>query len=185
MFNVESASPWSTRQGLRGWNPSAAAWSTTMTGRIWLVIVAVLGMVGLLQGQDKAPPSNYEHLKTLEWLIGEYKSEWTAEEDGAGVKKGDKLTSVASHKWALNKNAIAATLKLNTPSATVSEIAVMIGWDTATKQIISRSFNSAGGHGMASWSFKDGKWYVKFKGSNPEGKPTSGTLVFSEITNGS
>jgi hypothetical protein len=153
-----------------------------MTRRIWLAIVAVLGVVGLLQGQDKAPPSNYEHLKTLEWLIGEYKREWTAEKDWGAVKKGDKMTFVATGKWALNKNAIVTSHKLNTPSVTVFESAGMIGWDRATKQIIASGFDSAGGHFMSSWSFKEGKWYVKSKGSNPWGKPISGTRIFSEIT---
>jgi hypothetical protein len=153
-----------------------------MSRRIWLAIVAVLGVGGLLQGQDQAPPSNYEHLKSLEWFIGEFKCEMTADKDQGAVKKGDKLTMTASRKWALNKNAIAFSLKRSTASATVSEVAGMFGWDPAAKQIMAYGFNSDGGHGMVRLSSKDGKWYSKIKGLNPEGKPFSFTTVFSEIT---
>ena len=153
-----------------------------MTRRIWLAIVAVLGMVGLLQGQDQAPPSNYEHLKSLEWFVGEFKCEMTADKDQGAVKKGDKLTMTASRKWAVNKNAIAFSLKRNTASATVWEAAGMFGWDPAAKQIMAYGFSSDGGHALMSVSFKDGKWYHKIKGTNAEGKPFSSTTVFSEIT---
>ncbi|MCI0460935.1 MAG: hypothetical protein L0Z62_28635 [Gemmataceae bacterium] len=151
-----------------------------MTG---LAVVVVLGVVGLSQGQGKATPSNYEHLKQLEWLIGTHTDETVAKKDEPGaVKKGDKLTWTLSYKWALNKNAIQTSLTIKTKSATVWERAGMIGWDTANKQLVSGAFNSAGGHAMAIWSSKDGKWYIKGKGSNGEGKSTSSTIVLSEIT---
>ena len=70
-----------------------------------LFVAIVVSTVAL--GQETEPTSPYEHLKSLEWLIGDWVREYTMP---AGTPEwgeaGAKIQSRASFRWAPNKSFI-------------------------------------------------------------------------------
>jgi hypothetical protein len=135
-------------------------------------------------GQAGAPISNYEHLKEIEWLIGEM--EWTSEADKdiPGVcEKGDKLSGWAEHEWILNKNAIAVQIKIKTAAKGIEILSHrgIIGWDAKESSIVSSGFNSTGGRGISVWEQDGDTWALQGKGCTGEGKETSSTLIVSKV----
>jgi hypothetical protein len=149
-----------------------------------MLSAAIVLASSVVLGQADAPVSNYEHLKAIEWLIGEI--EWTAEAEEAvpGVcEKGDKLQGSAEHEWILNKNAIEVELSIKTADGGVEILAHqgIIGWDAGEKRIVSGGFNSLGGHGVSTWIQEGDKWLLKGKGVTGDGKKTTSTLIVSKI----
>jgi uncharacterized protein (TIGR02246 family) len=112
-----------------------------------------------------APPSHYEHLKDLEWLVGN----WIDQEGGDVIK--------TECQWTRNRNFL-------TRSFTVSirdriEVAGMqiIGWDAARKQIRSWVFDSDGGFVEGVWRRSGDRWIVTSKATLPDGKKGSFTSI--------
>ena len=137
----------------------------------------------MVVGQTSAS-SNYEHLKQIEWIIGEI--EWTseAEKEIPGVcEKGDKLCGWAEHEWVLNKNAIVVRLSIETADKGIEVLSYqgMIGWDAGETRIVSGGFNSIGSHSTSVWSCEGDKWLLKGKGVLGTGEKTTSTLVISNI----
>jgi hypothetical protein len=80
------------------------------------------------------PPSNYEHLRVLEWVVGN----WSAESE----------TGEAEHlslSWAEGQNFIVGTFKASVKGVSVGEATHWVGWDPRTKRIRSWIFDAAGG----------------------------------------
>lgn len=132
--------------------------------------------------QAQTPPSNYEHLKELGWLIGTWEAESVADEGIPGLlEKGDKISFRLSCDWRLNKNVIGVEYTMKANGTTVLTHNGMIGWDTANEQIISGGFDSLGGHGHSVWSRDGDNWRFKSSGVRGDAKRTSGTTVISDI----
>ncbi|NLY02081.1 MAG: hypothetical protein GXY83_38855 [Rhodopirellula sp.] len=71
--------------------------TTAFLGLVFLTFSAVA------DGEESK--SDYEHLKPLEWLIGDWVGEYTAPVDLPGVKKGERVISHVSRYWVLDKTA--------------------------------------------------------------------------------
>ena len=128
---------------------------------------------------DEAPLGNYEHLKTLEPLIGTWAGEWDIPQDRptANIKKG-KYTFTVTWKWDAKKSAILSHHSIGRPGAApVWKAAWLIGWDTANKRIVAIGFEATGGHAKVDdWEIQGDKVTFKAKGSLPAGNKTSWTL---------
>ena len=150
-----------------------------LTGMM-LVLTAILP-ASMALAQD-GPVSHYDQLKGLEWLVGTFSAEMKAEEDIPGiVQAGEMYQGTVDCEWQLNKNIIAVHIVLKAKGITFWEHRGMIGWDPISKQIISRSFNSIGGHAQGVFSKNGQNWETKTSGVNGEGKKTSGTGVLFDI----
>jgi hypothetical protein len=102
-------------------------------------------------GQDDAP-SNYEHLKCFDQVIGNWVYEGPATEDVEGVvKKGQPIKIRLSYRWVLDKNAIETNIsgEVNVEGGFKMAIKGMIVWDAKNEQIIDGSADSLGGHSLA------------------------------------
>jgi hypothetical protein len=133
----------------------------------------------------QAPPSNYEHLKPVEWMIGTWQAEMEADEDSPVAKKGDKLDFTMTSEWALNKNVIESVWSLKKGEFTLITAKVMRGWDPVEKQIVHGAFDSIGGHGHG-MIMKDGDdWHLKNSVVRPDGTKESGTIIISNMTDDS
>ena len=153
-----------------------------MTKISFPLVLLLTGMVASL-GQAQAPASNYEHLKPLEWLIGEWVWESTADEAITGVAEvGDKVTGSLQCEWQLDKNIIASRIQVVANGVTIFDFRGTVGYDRAAKQIIGRSFDSLGGSGQSVYTKSGDEWHIKASGANPEGKRTTGTTVVSNIS---
>jgi uncharacterized protein (TIGR02246 family) len=105
------------------------------------------------------PPGNYEHLRGLEWAIGEWIDE------GAGPEIGH-----ATFEWSPESNFIISTQELTVKDTLVSRATEWIGWDPATSQVHSWSFVGDGAIGENVWSNEGDQWIVKTNVILPNGK---------------
>lgn len=113
--------------------------------------------------------SHYKHLKPLEWLIGN----WT---DGDGQSR-----IKTSCSWTKNKNFIKRSFVASTQDRVDISGMQLIGWDPAAKQIRSWVFDSDGGFAEGVWTQKGNLWYVKMKGTLPDGRKATSTNVFTVV----
>ena len=92
--------------------------------------------------------SNYDKLKELEWMIGDW------------VDKDSEGSLEISCFWSENQNFLVRSF-----AATIGDLPAfggkqIIGWDPASKQIRSWVFDSNGGFGEGTWTKKGESWYV-------------------------
>ena len=101
--------------------------------------------------REKTPPSNYEHLKELQWLIGS----WHDDDPRPSVE----IQSDCS--WTKNKNFITRSFAVAIGDEVRKSGMQIIGWDPVAKQIRSWVFDSDGGFGEGTWSHKKNKWFIQ------------------------
>jgi uncharacterized protein (TIGR02246 family) len=118
--------------------------------------------------QEKTPPSNYEHLKELEWMIGS----WHDDDPRPSV---EIQTDCA---WTKNKNFMTRSYAVAIGDEVRKSGMQIIGWDPVAKQIRSWIFDSDGGYGEGSWTRKGDKWIIQNSITLPDGgKATSRNTI--------
>jgi len=117
-----------------------------------------------------ADPSNYEHLRGLDWMIGEW-----VEENANGPM------SHISFEWVPSDNFISATRTADYKDASLDNGRQIIGWDPASKQIRSWSFEADGGFGESTWARDGAKWIVKTKATMADGSAVTATSIFTPV----
>jgi hypothetical protein len=117
------------------------------------------------------PPTNYEHLRVLDWVIGD----WADENE-----KGEVGRIVFS--WAENQNFIVSTFATTFKNITLASGTQWIGWDPETKQIRSWSFQGTGGFGEGSWTREgDNKWIITTRSTQRDGTKVVATNIVTRI----
>jgi uncharacterized protein (TIGR02246 family) len=120
-----------------------------------------------------SPPSHYEQLKDLEWMIGDW-----VDQAGKGV--------VASEcHWARNNNFIIRSFTVSVGMSIDMAGMQIIGWDPARKQIRSWVFDSDGGFNEGTWQKVDGQWTVQTTATLPDGRRASSTSVMKPVDDNS
>lgn len=115
------------------------------------------------------PPSNYEHLQPLEWMIGSW------------VDGDDRATIHTECDWTKNKNFITRSFVVDSGAdAGLSGIQI-VGWDGAAQQIRSWVFDSQGGFGEGTWTATEDGWSIQSVGTLPDGRRTSSTNIVKRI----
>ena len=114
-------------------------------------------------------PSNYEHLKELEWLIGE----WV---DDSEVSDVETLA-----QWTKNKNFITLSFRVQFEGRPALEGTQVIGWDPSIKSIKSWVFDSLGGFGQGVWSREGSRWTVRTTGVLITGEKTSAINIYTAL----
>jgi uncharacterized protein (TIGR02246 family) len=115
-------------------------------------------------------PSNYEHLRGLDWMIGE----WVDENPGGFVGH-------ISFEWAPSDNFITATRTADYKDASLDNGRQMIGWDPVSKQIRSWSFEADGGFGESTWTKDGAKWVIKTKATAADGGAVTATNIINLV----
>jgi len=95
-------------------------------------------------------PSNYDHLKDLEWAIGE----WADESQGGALVQ-------SSCTWSENRNFIIRSFTTSVGGNVLISGTQWLGWDPIKKEIRSWRFDSNGGFGEGVWTRDGDKWTVK------------------------
>lgn len=114
-------------------------------------------------------PSQYEHLKGLNWLTGS----WTNQDEGTSF--------TTTYGWGANKNFLKQQFNLQILGHKQLSGEQIIGWDPTIQAITSWIFDSDGGFGQGSW-FQDGdNWYVTTKFTLSDGRKSSATYVYSPV----
>ncbi len=122
---------------------------------------------------DTPPPSNYDKLKELEWMIGD----WVDNDDD------DETTVEFAGKWAKNQNFLVRTYAVTIRDRLNLSGVQMIGWDPAAKQIRSWAFDSNGGFSEGFWVKKGNSWNITTKETLPDGQKASGVNIITFIDN--
>lgn len=109
-----------------------------------------------------APPSHYDELKELEWLVGSW------------VDADDKVSIQTKIEWTKNRNFLRRSFAVVIGDQINMSGMQVIGWDPAAKQIRSWVFDSDGGFSEATWTHKGDQWFIQNSGTLPDGgKATS------------
>ena len=111
-----------------------------------------------------AAPSNYEYLRPLDFLIGEW----------AGGSADGKVVGRVVFEWGPGKNFIVATRTMEHQDAVMQNGTQWIGWDPAAKQIRSWNFEGDGGFSEATWSQEGDKWVIKTNSTVVDGSKVTG-----------
>jgi uncharacterized protein (TIGR02246 family) len=117
-----------------------------------------------------APPSNYDHLKNLDWLIGEWADEAT-EGEAARI----------AFTWTENQNFVVSHFTVHLKSVPIGGGTQWIGWDPDTKAVRSWMFEANGGHGEGVWTGDGNRWVVKTTTVLPDGKKTTATNTITRV----
>jgi uncharacterized protein (TIGR02246 family) len=115
------------------------------------------------------PPSHYEQLKGLEWMVGSW------------VDQDDKATVVTECKWARNNNFLVRTFEVHVRERIDMSGIQIIGWDPASKQIRSWVFDSDGGFGQGNWTKKENRWYIQQTGVLYDGRKSSSVNIITNL----
>lgn len=116
------------------------------------------------------PRTNYEHLRQMEWLIGE----WVDEVEGAEV---GHMAFTWSHNQGFIVNAYSTTAK----NVLLSSGTQWIGWDPSAKRYRSWTFDSMGGFGEGSWTKDGNKWIIKSNAVLQDGRKMTTTNIVRRI----
>ena len=119
-------------------------------------------------GQKKAPGPDYEHLKQLEWLIGEWEGTMVVPPSFPEIyPEGATVVSKQRCYWMQNKSYMGFEFRDFVDGKLAHEGFEMIGVDPESKQPIHWIFSVAGGYGTGKWS-RDGKtWKLEWNATLP------------------
>jgi uncharacterized protein (TIGR02246 family) len=115
------------------------------------------------------PAGNYEHLRGLEWAVGN----WSAEDKGAAEH--------LSLSWTDNQNFLVGTFAATVKGVEVGKATHWIGWDPQAKRIRSWIFDAAGGFGEGAWTRDGDKWAIKTKSVLQDGKNATATFLLGRV----
>lgn len=116
------------------------------------------------------PSPHYEHLRALEWMIGEW------------VDQDDQATVEIDCRWTANKNFILREFAVSVgDQIDISGIQV-IGWNAESKRLQSWTFDSDGGFAEGTWTAAGGRrWYIRNRGYTSDGGRVASTNVIRTI----
>lgn len=116
------------------------------------------------------PPSNYEHLRALEWAIGE----WVEDTQDSHVGR-------VQFQWTPDQNFIIGTRSVGVKDILLDNGSQRIGWDPAGKMIRSWNFEADGGFGHGEWKLDGDKWVVTMSSVLRSGSLMTATTVVTRI----
>lgn len=116
-----------------------------------------------------APPTHYEQLSKLEWMVGT----WKNADDEAEIE--------TTCRWTTNQNFLVRTFKVFSEGSVEFEGTQVVGWDPYAGTIRSWLFDSDGGFGVGRWSQGDGRWNVATLNVLPDGRRGSSTNVYELV----
>ncbi|HEY4234529.1 MAG TPA: nuclear transport factor 2 family protein [Lacipirellulaceae bacterium] len=125
--------------------------------------------------KEKPLPSNYEHLKELEWMVGS----WHDDDPRPSIEIQTDC------EWAKNKNFLTRSFAVAIGNQVNKSGMQIIGWDAGAKQIRSWVFDSDGGFVEGTWKQKGDKWFIQNAGTLPDGSKTSGTNIVTHLDDNS
>jgi uncharacterized protein (TIGR02246 family) len=115
------------------------------------------------------PETPRQALQPLEWMVGT----WQDESDSATV------TSIM--RWSPSQAFLIRSYDVIRENEDPFQGTQIIGWDPASRQIRSWTFNSDGSFGEGSWSQNGAEWIVRKTETLADGRLASGTQVITQI----
>jgi uncharacterized protein (TIGR02246 family) len=127
-------------------------------------------LLSAVRDSPSTPPSNYEHLRGLEWVIG----------DWVGQTEKEALERI-SLAWAAHQNFIVGSFSTTFKGAPLGSVKQWIGWDPLTQRIRLWTFDESGAFGEGAWSRDGDKWTVKTSSVLQDGKKATATFIIAPV----
>lgn len=108
----------------------------------------------------------HEHLKRLEWLIGEW------------VDESSESTMHTNCRWSDDGNFILTDFMIHVAGRKVMNGTQRIAWDGSLEKFRSWVFDSEGGHAEGIWTEMEDRWVVKSNGVRPDGDTGSAMHIY-------
>lgn len=127
-----------------------------------------LPLLGTFQciGEEAKPGPDYEQLKAMEWIIGDWEADWVVPSGGSasldGYPPGAKVHSTGSDFWMENKSYIGYKFRDEIDGKVVHQGFEMVGVDPQSKKLIHWLFSIMGGWGTGEWSVEGNTWTLKW-----------------------
>jgi uncharacterized protein (TIGR02246 family) len=118
------------------------------------------------------PPSHYEHLEPLEWMIGSWKS---------GGDKGRIRGLATTCRWSENKNYLVRSHELDVMGEGLVSGTQRIGWDPVAETIRSWMFTSTGDYIEGVWTQEDNRWTVTSTGVLGNGRKIASKNIITQV----
>lgn len=112
-------------------------------------------------------PTPHEHLKALEWLVGDW------------VNEGTDAVVRISYRWSEDKNYLLGDYQVSAEGKPVMKSTQRIGWNPLTSSIRSWLFDSDGGFSEGNWAETDEGWVIKSTSVNPDASTGSATVTIT------
>jgi len=116
-----------------------------------------------------AEKTAHDHLKELEWLVGE----WMDEDDEAEVR--------TSCDWSEGRSYLIRNYKIRVQGRVEMSGVQRIGWDPRLNQFRSWVFDSEGGFSDGLWSRDGDRWIIKTTGVLKDGRAVTATNVLTRV----
>ncbi len=113
--------------------------------------------------------SNFEHLKNLDWFVGN----WVDDDENVDI--------IFNVKWDKSKNFLTQKFTLSLLGQEALEGFQIIAWDPAKKQVRSWVFDSDGGFGNGFWNENGDSWQANMMYTLSDGKTASAVLIYKKI----
>jgi uncharacterized protein (TIGR02246 family) len=118
-----------------------------------------------------AAPTNYEHLRGLEWAVGDWADE---------AAKGD--VARVSFAWSENQGFLISQFTTTFKNIAIGGGTQWIGWDPRAKHLRSWTFDTDGGFGEGTWATEgDNKWVITTKAVLQDGKQVVATNILTRV----
>jgi len=124
-------------------------------------------LAGVKEEEAPVVAPAYEHLKELEWLIGEW------------VDADEKAVVDTAYQWARDKSFITASFSVKVRGRLDLQGTQVIGWDPVKKTVRSWVFDSQGGFGESIWTKQGDQWHAKLSSVLPSGEKASAINIFT------
>ena len=147
------------------------------------LLLAASMVVG--QGSETSKPGpDYQHLKAMEWMIGDWEAEYVVTSPGLGLDgftPGAKVHSFNSYFWMENKNYIGLRFRDEIDGEVVHAGFEVIGVDPHSRKTIHWLFSILGGWGPGEWSVDGRTWKLKWNGTTADGTKYEGVSFMVPI----
>lgn len=120
---------------------------------------------------EPEPPSHYEQLKELDWLVGS----WVDADANATIR-----TEI---EWTKNRNFLRRSFAAVVGDQIDISGMQVIGWDPAAKQIRSWVFDSDGGFSEGTWTHKGDQWFIQNSGTLADGSKATSLNILTYVDN--
>ena len=116
-------------------------------------------------------PAQTNHLKDLDWLVGD----WSSETSPAGITLHSTCGRTAEQAFLIRK------FQVEGKAAFLHGGTEVIGWDPRTSRIRSWVFDSDGGFGENVWVQDGNRWLIKYSGTLADGSEASATHIVTKV----
>ena len=148
-----------------------------------LVVIALVYASPCL-GQESIPGPDYDQLKAMQWMIGDWEATWEVKGESilaSAYSAGAKVRTFNSYSWMQNKNYIGLNFRDEINGKTAHKGFEMIARDPVSKKTVHWLFSVLGGSGVGEWSVKGNTWKLEWTYTSGGGAQLKGVAFLIPV----